>query len=170
MPTGEGRARQPRGAMRGVTYWVLLFVLAALGAGLAALGESTIRSADRQREVELRFRGEQYARALQAYAAAAPAGAPRFPQELDDLLADTRHEPPRHHLRRRYADPFTGRADWEPLRDAAGRVVGVRSGADRPMAHRLGAATGPRTPNEIRFTAAAPTGDVATPETRRDDP
>jgi hypothetical protein len=36
----------------------------------------------------------------------------RYPASLQNLLTDERFPVPRHHLRRLYPDPMTGRADW----------------------------------------------------------
>lgn len=143
MPTGERpghtseggpqRARQqrrsPASRCRGFTYLVLLFMIALGGATLGALGTQWQAAAQRERETELLFRGRQIAQALGRYAAATPPGQPRAPLRLDELLEDRRSDPPRHHLRRLYADPFTGRPDWQPLTDDKGRIVGLHSRA-----------------------------------------
>jgi type II secretory pathway pseudopilin PulG len=111
---------------------ILLALLALLGASLAALGTAWTTAAHRERETELRFRGEQIQDAIRRYrAAVAP---PTWPSTLDDLLEDRRGPEVRHHLRRLWTDPFTGRTDWV-LIDAAAtegggldrRIKGVRS-------------------------------------------
>ena len=108
---GRRRARRQRGP-RGFTYLLLLFMLALLGAALAAWGTSWQVAAQRERETELLFRGGQIQEALQRFHDQTPSGQAPLPQTLDELLADTRWPVPRHHLRRLYADPFTGQADW----------------------------------------------------------
>lgn len=139
MPTGE---RLPgRRAARGMTYLTLLVALAAMGAAAAAVGESLVRQQQRERERELLFRGAQIRSALLSYRAATPDGQPPLPATLAQLVEDTRHSPPVHHLRRLYADPFTGEPDWIVLRRADGRVTGVRSRSTRPIL--TGAAQGP---------------------------
>lgn len=147
MPTGErpqGRAapspafagerprrrcmrRAPPG--RGFTYLVLLFMIALGGAALGAIGTQWQAAAQRERETELLFRGRQIAQALGRYAAATPPGQPRAPLSLDELLEDRRSDPPRHHLRRLYADPFTGLPDWQTITDSRGRILGLHSRA-----------------------------------------
>ncbi|MCV2349672.1 type II secretion system protein [Paucibacter sp. Y2R2-4] len=97
---------------RGFTYLWLLFVIALGGVALAALGQRQQTLQQREREAELRFRGEAIAQALASYARATPAGANPLPQRLEDLLEDRRSGSTRRHLRRLYADPFTGRPDW----------------------------------------------------------
>ena len=72
------------------------------------------------------FIGDQMRRALALYAANAT-GAQRFPQSLQDLLKDTRYSVPRRYLRKIYADPFTGRAEWGLVKGPGDVIVGVHS-------------------------------------------
>lgn len=120
MPTGNARAR-------GFTYvWLLFFI--ALGTATAAAALGSVQTAmQREREQELLFRGGEFARALARFRDASPEGQPAAPAGLDELLEDRRGRTPAHHLRRLYADPFTGQADWLLLRDADGGIVGVQS-------------------------------------------
>ena len=148
---GRRRARRPRG----FTYLLLLFMLALLGAALAAWGTSWQVAAQRERETELLFRGGQIKEALQRFHEQTPSGQAPLPQALDELLADTRWPVPRHHLRRLYADPFTGQADWGLLRDASGGIVGVHSRSHRPALRQQGV------PVTARATAA-PANDLST--------
>jgi type II secretory pathway pseudopilin PulG len=156
MPTGERRGV----AARGFTYLWLLFVLALGGAALAALGSSWQLAAQRERESELMFRGLQIRDAIERHAAATPPGQPTLPRSLDELLQDTRGERPRHHLRRLYADPWTGRPDWVLLRREDGGIYGVHSRATVPALrrHDLGLPP-PRQPTgtvaDWRFEASA---------------
>lgn len=114
---------------RGFTYLWLLLVLATGGAGLAALGERASAAVQRERETELMFRGQEIARAIAAYWAATPGPAKALPQSLQELLEDRRGTQVVRHLRRLYADPFTGEADWALLRTDDGLVAGVHSRA-----------------------------------------
>lgn len=99
---------------RGFTYLWLLFVVALGGVALAALGQRQQTIQQREREAELRFRGEAIAAAIGGYLRASPGaeGANGLPQRLEDLLEDRRSGKVQRHLRRLYTDPFTGRADW----------------------------------------------------------
>jgi len=152
-PRRTRRPRRPRCA-RGFTYLLLLFVLALLGAALAAWGSSWQVAVQRERETELLFRGVQIQDALQRFHDQTPSGQAPLPQALDELLADTRWPVPRFHLRRLYADPFTGQADWALLRDASGGIVGVHSRSQRPALRQQGV------PMTAR-TAAAPATDLS---------
>ena len=110
----------------GFTYMGALFLVALLGLALAGAGQLWSVTSLRAKEHELLWVGSQYARALRSYHAASP-GARHYPKELAELVEDRRFPQPRRHLRRLYPDPFTGRADWEPIRGADGRIAGVRS-------------------------------------------
>ncbi|MBB4842750.1 type II secretory pathway pseudopilin PulG [Paucibacter oligotrophus] len=101
-----------RDGLRGFSYLGLLFFVAITAAGLAALGQSWSTAAQRERERELEFRGGEIARAIASYVRASPAQPGQNPRSLDDLLIDRRGVKTIHHLRRAYADPFTGKPDW----------------------------------------------------------
>lgn len=101
-----------RSLPRGFSYLGLLFFVAITAAALAALGQSWATAAERERERELEFRGGEIARAIASYIRASPAQPGQNPRSLDDLLVDRRGLKTRYHLRRAYADPFTGKPDW----------------------------------------------------------
>lgn len=122
MPTGERSSGQ-----RGVTYLVLLFVLAMASTALLVAAQSWHTNGQRARERELIFRGEQIAQALAAYQAADGVGPPRWPARLDDLVRDTRGPHPRHHLRRLYPDPYVPDGQWALIDDGRGGIIGVHS-------------------------------------------
>ena len=117
---------------RGFTYLWLLFILAAGAAGLAAIGQRASTAVQRDREAELMFRGHEMARALAAYWSATPGDAKSLPTSLQDLLDDRRGTLPVRHLRRVYADPFTGQPDWLLVTTDDGKISGIRSRADVP--------------------------------------
>ncbi len=110
MPTGNGQVQR---GQRGFTYLLLLFLLAIGGAGLAVVGERQQALVQREREAELRFRGEAIARAIQRYAEQGPPGQAVLPTHLEALLEDRRGPRIQRPLRQIYADPFTGKPDWE---------------------------------------------------------
>jgi type II secretory pathway pseudopilin PulG len=116
---------------RGWGYLGLLMLLALLGAALAQAGVVWQTLAQREREAELRFRGEQIREAIGRYHAATARR--EWPPTLQALIEDRRGADVRHHLRRLWADPFTGAPDWEllPPQGATG-VAGVRSRAAVP--------------------------------------
>ena len=117
-------------AQRGFTYLWLLFILAAGAAGLAAIGQRASTAVQRDREAELMFRGHEIARALAAYWLATPGAARSLPTSLQELLEDRRGTLPLRHLRRVYADPFTGQPDWRLVTTDDDKISGVRSRAN----------------------------------------
>lgn len=148
MPSGEAR----RGLMRAQCgfgfVWTLLAV-AALGIGLAAIGQLWSTQAQREREAELLFVGREFRAALTSYYVNSKVGTPAYPARLTDLLEDRRGPVLRRHLRKIYVDPITGREDWGLLRTPDGRILGVHS--------RSGAApikTGNFGPGESQFEKA----------------
>jgi type II secretory pathway pseudopilin PulG len=131
MPAAPRAVRNAHRAARGFTYLGLLFLLAAMG--LAAAGTVKLGHVQQRRmaEDELLFVGREFRRALQSYNEATPAGrVVTTPRSLNDLLRDTRHQPPKRHLRRIYPDPLTGRAEWALIQAHDGSLVGVHSLSD----------------------------------------
>lgn len=113
-------------ANRGWTYLMLLWWVAISGVMLMALGRSWSLEAQRQREAELVFRGEQIRAALVAYSKAGqPAG--QFPASLDALLEDKRGPAVQRHLRKLWPDPITGHTEWGLVRDENDGIRGVYS-------------------------------------------
>ena len=112
---------------RGFTYIGLLIIVAVMGMGLATFGELYSRSAQREKERELLFVGNEYRQAIASYYQKSP-GEKSYPKKLEDLLEDKRFPMPVRHLRRLYPDPITGSNDWglvEPTKGAG--IVGVYS-------------------------------------------
>jgi type II secretory pathway pseudopilin PulG len=111
----------------GFSYLWLIFAVALFGVALAAVGEQTQINVQREQEDELLYRGAEIEHALLRYRSAVAGSEGAFPKTLQDLVEDMRSTEPRYHLRRLYLDPFTGRADWELIRNSDGRIVGVHS-------------------------------------------
>jgi type II secretory pathway pseudopilin PulG len=117
MQAGEG----------GFTYVGLLAMVAISGVALSATGVLWQTEAKREKERELLFAGNQFRRAIEQYYVRTPSAVRTFPRTLEDLVYDTRGPVPMRHLRRIYADPMTGRADWELIAGPGGSIVGVHS-------------------------------------------
>lgn len=119
---------------RGFTYVALLIVVAVMGTALAATGEVWFTAQRREKERELLFVGGEFRRAIARYAEQDPGGAGRYPRRLEELLQDPRVPGVRRHLRRLYADPITGQAEWGLLKGDSGEIYGVYSlSAERPL-------------------------------------
>jgi type II secretory pathway pseudopilin PulG len=115
---------------RGFGYLMVLFAIAAIGIGLASTGEVWSASAQRERETQLLFVGQQFRLALASYRDRSPPGTPTAPTTLAELLEDRRFPMPVRHLRRLWPDPMSGTTDWG-LVVAGGRIVGVHSRDER---------------------------------------
>jgi type II secretory pathway pseudopilin PulG len=111
----------------GFTLIGALIAIGVMGAGLAAYGELTSHAAQREKERELLFVGNQFRQAIAAYYEGTPDAVKRFPQKLEDLLEDKRHATPQRYLRRIYADPMTGNRHWGVIAAPGGGVMGVYS-------------------------------------------
>jgi type II secretory pathway pseudopilin PulG len=112
------------GRQRGFTLVGLLIVAGAMGAGLAAYGQMYSHAAQREKEAELLFRGNQYRQAIESYYRKEQT----YPRSLRELLQDNRYPSTVRHLRRLYAEPITGRADWGLMRTPeGGGIMGVYS-------------------------------------------
>lgn len=114
-------------AQRGLTYLGILFAVSMIGIGLAATGTVWSMSAQRQKEKQLLFVGEEFRQAIQSYYYKGTGGLRQYPRSLDDLLEDTRGGVLQRHLRKLYFDPMTNDTDWEPIYLAEGVLIGVRS-------------------------------------------
>jgi type II secretory pathway pseudopilin PulG len=125
MPSGSRHSG--RRAARGYTYAAVLLAVAAIGVGLAAAGEVWHHSAQREKERELLFVGNQFRGAIASYYERTPGGSKRYPAKLEDLLQDPRFPGTQRHLRRLYADPMTGKAEWVLIPGPDGGIMGVHS-------------------------------------------
>lgn len=139
MQTGRAHGH---GQCTGYAYVYLLVTIALLGwatADTMALGATLAR---RDAERQLLAIGYEYQAALRSYAGVAQhitTGVQAHgPQALDELLRDPRAPGVRRHLRRIYADPLTGKADWGLVRNPQGQIVGVYSQAGGVPIQRAG--------------------------------
>ena len=113
------------GRENGFTYVAVLILVATLGAVSAAFGELTSHAAQREKEQELLFAGDQYRRAIASYYRKGQ----RYPQTLADLLEDRRYPMAVRHLRKAYLDPVTG-GRFALLPAPEGGVMGVASASE----------------------------------------
>jgi type II secretory pathway pseudopilin PulG len=111
------------GKQSGFTYVGFLIFVAFAGAGLAGYSELASHTAQREKEAELLFRGEQYREAIASYYRKEQ----RYPKALAELLEDKRFPMPVRHLRRLYRDPITGQDEWGLVEAPGGGVMGVYS-------------------------------------------
>jgi len=112
---------------KGFTYVGFLLAVAIMGAGLVAYSELASHAAQREKEAELLFRGNAFQAAIASYYKKES----RYPKSLEQLLKDERYPMPVRHLRKLYADPMTGQADWALVEaPGGGGISGVHSRSD----------------------------------------
>lgn len=119
-----GRTSRPS-RERGFTYLWVLVAVAIAGLELQAVSELWVTTATRQKTEELEWVGQQFTRAIGSYYQATPGVAKAYPSSLSELIDDRRYLTARRHLRAVYVNPFTGKADWELIVEADGRLHGV---------------------------------------------
>src|SRR5258708_30880545 len=134
IPVFQKNSRRSSSAGRGFTYIGLLLFIAIMGVGLAATGVVFHQQAQREKEKELLFAGDQVRHAIALYYELSPGGDKRFPQSFEDLLQDQRYPAVQRYLRRVYVDPMTGSKKWGLVRAPDGGIIGVYSSSgDRPL-------------------------------------
>lgn len=121
----------------GFTYVTAMVLVAATGAGLATIAELHSHARQREKEAELLWIGEQYRQAIALYYQRSPGAIKRYPAKLEDLLDDRRHFVTARYLRRLYADPMTGKAEWGLIRSPAGGIMGVHSLSQAPAIRQI---------------------------------
>ncbi len=111
----------------GFTYLTVLFAIAVAGVVLANAGIDWSQEAQREKEKELLFVGNQYRQAIALYYERTPGAAKRYPARLEDLLTDNRYNPPQHYLRKLYRDPILNQKQWGIIAAPEGGIMGVHS-------------------------------------------
>lgn len=111
----------------GFTYLGVLFAVALIGIGLTAASEVWVTTVQRQKMTQLDWIGGQFVAGIASYHAASPGSVKSYPSTFEDLLQDGRYLFVKRHLRTVYLNPFTGKADWEPIVTEDGRIRGVRA-------------------------------------------
>jgi len=110
----------------GFTYIALLAVLVVIGISLGAAGKYWENVMLRDKEEELLFRGDQYRQAIERYYFSIPTK-PQYPQNIGDLLMDSRTPTGKRHLRQRYKDPITNVFFVEIRDPSSKRIIGIHS-------------------------------------------
>ncbi len=97
---------------KGFVYIWALFSVALLGVVMAGIGEVWQTKAQREREQELLFVGEQFRKAIMSYYNNATGDLKQYPESLEDLLLDDRSSTSKRHLRKIFRDPMTNSYEW----------------------------------------------------------
>jgi type II secretory pathway pseudopilin PulG len=117
------RGLRTRRGNGGFTYLALLLVIVVMGAVLGGTAEVWHTAAQREKERELLFAGNQFRMAIGAYYQ----DHAKYPHELADLLKDSQYAATRRYLRKLFRDPITGGKEWGVVRRGDGGIVGVHS-------------------------------------------
>jgi type II secretory pathway pseudopilin PulG len=121
---------RPRSRNRGAALLLTMFLVAIIGVMLTVAGRVWHTEMQREKEVELLVVGGEIARAITRYHAASL----QYPENLDQLLRDSRQQNTVRYLRRLYRDPITGGKTWGLIKDVNGRITGVYSlGKGEPL-------------------------------------
>lgn len=104
----------------------LLAVIAIAGIGMAGVGIVWHQDSQREREKELLFIGQAYRNAIGSYYENSPSNAKQFPQNLQDLILDTRFPIVKRHIRQLYTDPIARDKEWKLVLQQ-GQITGVYS-------------------------------------------
>lgn len=112
----------------GWTYIWILISVALMSLGLTVAVEIDSTATRRDKEKELLAIGHQFRDAIKSYYETQVSGmvVREYPVKLEDLLKDDRSGRSRHHLRKIFVDPMSGKAEWGFI-IISGRIVGIHS-------------------------------------------
>jgi type II secretory pathway pseudopilin PulG len=102
--------RPVKSSEEGYILVAVIFMLAILIISLAVAAPKMAREIQRDRELETMQRGKQYIRAIRMYYKKNNA----YPPNIDALIKPSNAIGIRY-LRKRYADPTTGKDEWKPI-------------------------------------------------------
>jgi type II secretory pathway pseudopilin PulG len=129
MSAPSGATRPLPSDQRGFTFLAVMFSVVLIGTTIGTASRQWKTVVQREKEAELLFRGQAIKRAIDFYYRTSRAGFAQYPRTLDELIKDPGSPAVRRYLRKIYPDPMTG-GEWILLKDATGRVKGVRSGSE----------------------------------------
>lgn len=112
---------------RGFTYLILLFMIAIMGAVLAATSTVWHTLVQREKEQELLDAGHAIRQAIGLYHDRTPGPIKQYPKKLKDLLEDKRQLALTRYLRKIYIDPMTATDKWGLVTGSDGTIMGVYS-------------------------------------------
>jgi type II secretory pathway pseudopilin PulG len=112
---------------RGFTYLGVLFAVVFMAIALALAGQIWSTLDRRARERQLLFIGAEFRQALTRYYEGSPGTVKQYPLTLEELVRDKRYPDTRRYLRKIYADPFTGKAEWGLVKGPGGAITGIYS-------------------------------------------
>jgi type II secretory pathway pseudopilin PulG len=147
------RGRVAAGHDRGFAMAALLVMMSVMAIAMTVALPVYNTAARREREAELIFRGEQYARAVRLYQRRFPGATP---PNLDVLLNE-------HLLRKKYKDPITN-DDFQLVGPADGIALQGPAGATAPGLTPPGGPPAPGGRGGTSATSTTPTTRTTTPQ------
>jgi type II secretory pathway pseudopilin PulG len=102
---------------KGFIYIWVLFSVALSGVVLAGIGQVWQTKAQREKEKELLFVGDQFRKAIMSYYNNEDSELQKFPESLEDLVQDNRSSETKRHLRKIYPDPITKSYEWGLIKE-----------------------------------------------------
>ncbi|QOJ21014.1 MAG: hypothetical protein HRU77_10100 [Gammaproteobacteria bacterium] len=103
-------------AENGFVYLWALFAVALAGIVMAGVGQVWQVKAQREKEAQLLYVGEEFRKAIMSYY---NTGTKQFPETLEELLQDKRLPNIKRHLRKIYQDPVTNTAEWGLIEESS---------------------------------------------------
>jgi type II secretory pathway pseudopilin PulG len=151
-PTGR-----PKPSEDGYVLLAVIFLLALLTLSLAVAAPRVAKEIQRDHELETMNRGKQYIRGIRMYYKTFNA----YPPNVDALLKPTNNI---RFLRKKYADPTTGKPDWKPVLFGQNKAPTAMGFFGVPLTSSTIAGTGPGAPSN-GFNPSNPTNPTTTPPT-----
>lgn len=155
-PSAAESTSRPRKRDQGYALLILLMLATVMIIVLTAALPSVITQGQREKEEELIFRGNEYARAIAMYRRQFR----RFPTDVKELLQTNGVR----FLRREYADPMTRKGKWRFIHaDATGTPIDSRTltrpKAPRPLGDKGSSAFGDEREREKNESEPPPEGE-----------
>lgn len=114
---------------QGYIYLWTLFSITLAGVALAGLGQMWQTAAQREKEIELLYVGDQFRLAIEAFYNNSTSAnrSQRYPESLTDLLKDESSIVTKRYLRKIYMDPMTNSFEWGLIKQGEKGITGVYS-------------------------------------------
>ncbi len=141
----------------------VIFLVALLTIALAVALPKVSKEIQRDRELETMHRGKQYARAVKLYYKKFGA----YPPNVDALVKPTNNI---RFLRKKYADPTTGKEDWKPIRFGQNKAPTAMGFFGVPLGSSTVAGVGPSGGNGLPGGSSLSGGSGLNQQTPAPDP
>ena len=128
--------RRPKPSEEGFTLVAVIFLVALLTLSLSVALPKISKEIQRDRELETMNRGKQYIRGVKMYYKKFNA----YPPNVDALVKPTNNI---RFLRKKYADPTTGKEDWKPVRVGQNKAPTAMGFFGQPLGRSTVAGVGP---------------------------